>query len=445
VPDCARHYPERVTGQDDAGHWWDRLPPPLRARLSEIAAAAVGGLPAAELAGPLRPLARFAPRKRARVGGPTLLAELAESAAFRSAVLAWWLEHRDDAPGADESLTDAAEAVLADRPDAGERVAEVSERADTATLRSERDAARARVDKLTAELERLRGELAAAREASRGAEVARDEELLRLRTKVREQGSALRAAKDAAEATRRELAELRTITEERLTVAEAAKERARARAVAERARAERAAEAVSDAREAAGLARRADETRLELLVETLSGVATGLRRELALGSSGGGLRPADLVGGAVVRRAASAAVYDEAGLDRLLTLPTVHLVVDGYNVSKTGYPELTLFDQRARLVGGLGVLAARTGAEVTCVFDGAAVSGGPDRMPRGVRVLFSEAGVTADDVIRALVAAEPTGRPVVVVSSDRAVADGVRRDGAHPVPSSVLVARLARG
>ena len=49
------------------------------------------------------------------------------------------------------------------------------------------------------------------------------------------------------------------------------------------------------------------------------------------------------------------------------------------------------------------------------VFDGAGVVAAPTRGSRGVRVLFSDPGVLADDVIRALVAAEPQGRPVVVV------------------------------
>jgi hypothetical protein len=52
--------------------------------------------------------------------------------------------------------------------------------------------------------------------------------------------------------------------------------------------------------------------------------------------------------------------------------------------------------------------------------------------------------VLADDLIRSLVGAEPEGRPLVVVTSDRAVVDSVRRAGAHPVPSSVLLGRLAR-
>ena len=189
----------------------------------------------------------------------------------------------------------------------------------------------------------------------------------------------------------------------------------------------------------AGSARRADEVRLELLVETLGGAVAGLRRELALG--GGGPRPADLVAGARAVRA-GAPVDDLAALDALLAVPSVHLVVDGYNVSKTGYPDLPLADQRTRLVRQLAALAARTGVEVTVVFDGAGVVAAPTRGSRGVRVLFSDAGVLADDVIRSLVAAEPEGRPVLVATSDRAVVASVRQRGAHALPSAVLLARL---
>ena len=63
----------------------------------------------------------------------------------------------------------------------------------------------------------------------------------------------------------------------------------------------------------------------------------------------------------------------------------------------------------------------------------------------GLRVLFSAPGELADDVIRRLVAAEPAGRPVVVVSSDREVADDVRRAGAYAVGSPLLLRRLDRG
>jgi predicted RNA-binding protein with PIN domain len=57
-------------------------------------------------------------------------------------------------------------------------------------------------------------------------------------------------------------------------------------------------------------------------------------------------------------------------------------------------------------------------------------------------VLFSRKGQTADELIRRLVRAEPDGRPVVVVSSDREVADGVRRAGAYPLPADALLRRL---
>ena len=42
---------------------------------------------------------------------------------------------------------------------------------------------------------------------------------------------------------------------------------------------------------------------------------------------------------------------DPALLDQLLALPQAHLVVDGYNVTKTGYPTMPLEKQRLRLLG----------------------------------------------------------------------------------------------
>jgi predicted RNA-binding protein with PIN domain len=80
------------------------------------------------------------------------------------------------------------------------------------------------------------------------------------------------------------------------------------------------------------------------------------------------------------------------------------------------------------------------------VFDGAEMSG-PVQLsqPRGVRVRFSPPGVIADEVIRQLVRAEPSGRPLVVVSSDREVAESVGGAGARAVSAAALVARIGRG
>lgn len=214
------------------------------------------------------------------------------------------------------------------------------------------------------------------------------------------------------------------------------------------------AEAVMEAgRRAVREGRSVEDVRLRLLLDTVLDAAAGLRRELALPPRDTiGVRPADTVEAVapgqfsahdIATRALSAT--DPQLLDQLLALPQAHLVVDGYNVTKTGYPSLPLEKQRLRLLGGLAALAAQSGAEVTCVFDGADLDM-PVLLapPRGVRVLFSKAGETADELIRRLVRAEPPGRQIVVVSADREVADGVAKAGARPVASTLLLKRLAR-
>jgi predicted RNA-binding protein with PIN domain len=436
--------PSTAPSADAAPVDWTRLPDAVRSRLAELAATAVGAMPVSDVPAALRRLARFTPAKRAKLGGPPFTAELASSPAFRTAVIAWWQEHR---PGeltldADDPLTAAAAAVLTEDAGVGEAVAAAARRGEAGELRAELDAALSRVDKLTIELERMRGELTEARAHAREAGQQRGAEYQQLRRRVSEQGASLRAAADARAAAEEAAEELRRGAERDLAAAVAELDRERARAEAERSRADRAAAEVAAARQAAREARKADEVRLALLIDTIGGAVTGLRRELALG--GGGPRPADLVAGARSARG-DTAVDGLAGLDALLAVPSLHLVVDGYNVSKTGYPELPLADQRTRLVAQLAALAARTGVEITVVFDGAGVVTAPPRGSRGVRVLFSDPGVLADDVVRDLVAAEPQGRPVVVATSDRAVIASVRRSGAHSVPSAVLLARLVRG
>ena len=64
--------------------------------------------------------------------------------------------------------------------------------------------------------------------------------------------------------------------------------------------------------------------------------------------------------------------------------------------------------------------------------------------PLPVRVHFSPADTEADDVILSMVAGLPTDTPVLVVSSDRRVAEGARRLGANSVRSSVLLELLRR-
>ncbi|WP_277681332.1 NYN domain-containing protein [Saccharomonospora azurea] len=422
---------------------WLGLPEPIRERVAELAAAALGRLPSDDVPRQLRPVARFAPAKRARLGGPALLAALRDSTRFRTAVLEWLREHRVDAlnPNDGDSVAAAAAAVLLNESSASSRVRLVARNTEESTLRAERDAALARVRKLESEVERLRADLEQAREEVEQARAEREDEIVKLRGRLREQGVRVRQAKDeAAEAVAaRERAEAERDSE--IEAITARYERERQKAAAERARAERALVEAEVARQSAREARDADEVRLSMLLDTLSGAVDGLRRELSV--AGSPRRPADTVRGANAGRRGGR-VSEPRTLDTLLSLPGVHLIVDGYNITKTGYPDLSLAEQRQRLVRQLGALAARTGAEVTVVFDGADVTAVPAAGPRSVRVLFSDPGVLADDVIRTIVRSEPQGRPLVVATSDQAVVTSVCSEGAHAVPAAVLLTRLGR-
>ena len=138
-----------------------------------------------------------------------------------------------------------------------------------------------------------------------------------------------------------------------------------------------------------------------------------------------------------------------AAAEHLLRTPDAVLVVDGYNVTMTGWPELGAAEQRRRLVALLAELAARTCNRVEVVFDGAEVDGGAVTVPaparRWVRVRFSPPDVEADDVVLDLVAQLPAGRPVIVVSSDNRVRQGARRGGANLLYSRQLLDTLGVG
>lgn len=428
------------------------LPDAVRQRVVALAADTLGALRPDEIPAVLRPFARFAPPRRAKLAATPIAAVLESDARFRAAVSA---RVRAAMPALAAALAEGAPPAAADPVDvaavaylarpagweeyvrtagrAAERSTEAAGNAQALAavarlqeqLSALRAAAKADVDRLRGELERAKSEIAELRRKLHDA---------RERTKLAE-GNA-RAAESAAEAA----------------VAEAAAVHANADAELRRmkSRLADAEQALEAARRASREGRSLEDIRLRLLLDTVLDAAHGLRRELALPPVP--FRPADAVDaltasevgvGGVGSRAL--AEEDPAVLDELLALPRVHLIVDGYNVTKTGYGTLPLEDQRSRLVAGLSALSARVGAEVTCVFDGAALSGTvPATSARGVRVLFSKPGQTADDLIGQLVRAEPPGRPLVVVSSDREVAEGARKVGARPLPAAALLRRLGR-
>ncbi|MEU0476750.1 NYN domain-containing protein [Streptomyces olivaceus] len=437
---------------DGAAEVLDRpLPDGVRRRVVQIVSDGFGSLTLGELPAQLRQYARFTPSRRVKFAGNAMAAAVETDPLFRGRIgdklrdaqpeLAGALDAGSPPPAADPLDVAAAAYVL--RPHGWVKlVTAAGEEAQRA------DAERAD-DESRAELERLHEELARAREHTRA-------ETERLRTELdaarretealhRKLRSALSDVKRGEAALRKVQTEMDTVRAEGQTLVSAAESETR-RLKARLGEAEAALEAT---RKAAREGRSVEDMRVRLLLDTLLDATQGLRRELALPPVSA--RPAETVDAVepgrmtpkdIANRALSE--HDPAVLDQLLALPQAHLVVDGYNVTKTGYPQMPLEKQRLRLLGQLSQLAAQTGAETTCVFDGAELAA-PVLLapPRGVRVLFSKPGVTADELIRQLVRAEPPGRPVIVVSTDREVADGVARAGARPVASVVLLKRVS--
>jgi predicted RNA-binding protein with PIN domain len=390
-------------------------------------------------------VASFAPARRARLAGTQIAAALEGDDAFRERVatqvraavpeLAVSLDEQRPLPAA-SPVESAAVAYLLRSDGWGELVEAAREAGQDPAPPADRSAT---VERLQQKLKDARGQMRAAQTRAKGqvAEVKRDN--ADLRRKLADARQRLSAAEESARAavTAREAAQKETAG------LEAEARRLRARVGELEATSTAARRSVRDERESASV-------RARLLLDTLLDSVQGLRRELALPPVSGS--PADAVEGAVAREGRTAsgagmalAADDPVLLEELLALPRVHVVVDGYNVTKTAWGSAPLESQRSRLLNGLAPVVARNRAEVTVVFDGGDLKERPPvGGPRGVRVMFSPPGVIADDVIRDLLEVEPAGRPVVVVSSDREVAVAAYRAGARAVDSVALVRLLNR-
>jgi predicted RNA-binding protein with PIN domain len=427
------------------------LPPRVRRDLVELAADVLGLIEDADVPSGLRKIRGFAPARRARAGAAPLAMALERDPSFRRHVAAAWrganaeladdLEHGRPAPALEPGLVTVG--LYLTRPEGWEPELERRLAALAADQRAQEDDGQALVKAEPAESEAL----AQARSALAASEAARQELADELTTMRREQrrlrSDADRARSATREAERRAAEETDRLTalladrDERLRLAESqAQEAGEQLAIARR--------SVKDGRSLADL-------RTRLLLDTIVESASSLRRELALPPAA--QAPADLVAEqltpgqvttpAVAPRGLEA--DDPALLAELLRIPRAHLVVDGYNVTMEGYGTLPLVDQRRLLVDALSALAARTSAEVTCCFDGAEVDARAAGLVRGVRVLFSDPGMTADELIGRLVRAEPRGRMLIVVSSDREVADAAVAAEARAIPSKVLLRLLGAG
>ena len=385
----------------------------------------------------IRPLLRFRGHLSSRAvtalvgaldGDAELRSRVAESATEDGVGRAGWLFLHRPEGWADELavLTDAA-----------------VER--SAQARSEHDerSARRRVVQLEHAVEELRDRLA-----------SQDQELARSRSELDGERAARRAAMrdidrlqalaDAAVAQRDEavadLGAARVASDERLTKLRRAESELARVTMSRQQWSDPVEAAVADARAALGEAGAA-----------LDVAAARLRPPAVPADDGAaGSREADGASGRVVARKArrvplrlqrGAVDGTVEATDQLLRTPGVQVLVDGYNVTMEGWPHLDARTQRERLVSLLTAVSARSGADVAVVFDGDDDGARPSvTTPLAVRVHYSPHDVEADDVIIAMAHDAPSERGVVVVSSDRRVADGVRRSGANVVSSSALLA-----
>lgn len=420
-------YASQVT--DDAPALTD-LPEAVRARIVATVAAALPSV--VRIPPALRQVAGFAPARRARLGSSAILEALRDDE-FRGRVATQVASAAPyDVADPPEALDPALQAALLwlVRPDGWEAaLADV-----IAGVAAEAPPEHHEVQVLRAKIARQEQEIRDLRAAHRAelAEARSENTLLRRRL-----GEARAAGAEAREAAERAAGELRRGQE----AANAAEERQTRETRALRAQIDELTAELGSARRADRSERDQASMRARLLLDAVIEAAAGLRRELGLPAVEGtpGRRIEDALAADTAEAAAGEAVRSSGVLDGLLAMPRSRLIVDGYNVSKQLWPTSPLDAQRARLASALAPLVARTGAETTIVFDAAtATSRSPVPTPRGVRVVFSPPGVIADDVIRDLVAAEPEGRVVLVVTDDQELARDVARSGARSVPVGQL-------
>lgn len=425
------------------------LPDAVRQRVvAEVAAVLpdAGTLPPA-----LRRVAGFAAARRARLGsGAVVEALVADDLRERLATLVAARTASQAGDRQPDGAADrAARAWLLREEDWEETLVAALEELGAAAHDPQREESRA--DRLARRLERVEQQLREARAAHRHDLDAHKAEVAALRRRIAEvrrgaPGEQVRAeALEALEAVEGVVAERDAARAEvERLAADLAVARERVELLERRRGPDQAAE-----RRAARIERDDVTARARLLLDTVLDAAAGLRRELALPTVVGtpGERLETRIAESSVPTTAPGAVVPLTApmVEGYLATPRSRLIVDGYNVSKSAWPAVSLEVQRARLLAALAPLSARTGVETTVVFDAAdSTTRPPVSPPRGVRVLFSPPGVIADDVVGELAEAEPAGRVVLVATDDREVLARVARAGARGVPAAVLLDVVAR-
>ena len=399
------------------------LPDDVSASLARSLGAYIRATPAQELPPPLRRFRGFTPKGVGRHRS-TLLDAL-DDQALRARVAEWLDDDRDSLRKDDKELLRLACARpegwlqrLKDESQLDGRTAKANasvERDDDRLVERERARARKAKEDARRVKEQLTEELR--QERTRSEELMKELNALRHRLALAEQGTT--SASAALDGARAQLEREQRKARRRLEAATAANEQLKS--------------ALKEVKkESSALSRRVSQLERELDdVRARPKSARAPRPRAARARA-----PLDVPKGLV----------DDAPetLDRWLSTPDVHLVVDGYNVSKTqgGYAGLDLEGQRERLVDEISRLARRKSITATVVFDGSDIPPGMSRRRRGgARVEYSKPPETADDHLIALVAGLPPV-PVIVATSDRDLQERARTLGATIATSPQLLSLI---
>ena len=423
---------------------------------------------------PLRPVLSFAKLPAAALAVAQRVVE--DDDGFRARVAAaagdldstrldragWLWLARPDGWTDDPAIRGAAEAPVA--PDDTARLRRKLERAEevAAQARAEANAARLELRRLRTELDHSRTELAAAESdkvalaaAARQRQDDRNRAVRQLKAVEADLAEGRRLLKVSRAATVAAEAELQAggrgatrsaepVRQERMAAAEAQARRDAQHAVDDAAGA--VAALVGSLDETLGALRRAagsaDTGR------SSAGVSATIQSSppptADIGGEGPGRRGGGRAGPAGLPSLPPGILRDsDLGERHVVTAGEALIIIDGYNLARTAWADLRPEEERRRIVSLVEELAARSGAAVVVVFDGDDRATAP-AASRWVRVEFSGSGVTADAVIADLVAGLAPGRPTLVVSSDREVADDAERQGAQAMSSPSFLRAIGR-
>jgi predicted RNA-binding protein with PIN domain len=125
----------------------------------------------------------------------------------------------------------------------------------------------------------------------------------------------------------------------------------------------------------------------------------------------------------------------------------MHIIIDGYNLIRQSdalrqAERTSLEEGRKALIRRLASYRRSRGHRISVVFDG--WQNGPYSEERdreqGVDILYSCRGERADELIKRMISA--TGEEIVVITSDRGIADFAERRGYTAIPSPTFERRM---